>query len=116
MGKFNIIRNNNFNNITNYVFDFMKSGSSRHGGGLLITENKINGLKNTMFSGNYLEDVIISKNQIETVSVVPSTLITSNYSNGLIIVGNTLPSGVSISKPVTANNTTNMVNASNSWN
>lgn len=116
VGKFNIIRNNTFNNITNYVFDFMKSGSSRHGGGLLITDNTITGLKYTMFSGNYLEDVIISKNQIETVTVAPSTLITSNYSNGLIIVGNTLPSGASISKPVTANNTTNLVNASNSWN
>ena len=35
---------------------------------------------------------------------------------GKIIMGNTLPSGTSISTPVTANNATNLVNASNSWN
>lgn len=116
VGKFNIIRNNTFTNITQYVFDFLKSGSSRHGGGLLITNNTINNLKYTMFGGNYLDDVIISNNTIKTVSVPPSTLITSNNSNGMIIVGNTLPSGTSISTPVTANNTTNLVDASNSWN
>ena len=116
VGKYNIIRNNTFKNITSYVFDFMKSTSSRHGGGLLITDNTISGLKDVMFSGNYLEDVIISKNRITSVSASPSTLINSNNSDGLIIVGNTLPSEASIPTPVTAKNTTNLVDASNSWN
>lgn len=115
VGKFNIIRNNTFNNMTSYVFDFLKSASARHGGGLLITDNKIMGLKYTMFAGNYLDDVIITNNQITSVSIVPSTLISSNNSNGLIIVGNTLPSGTSVSTPVTANGSTNVVQASNSW-
>ena len=115
-GKFNIIRNNTFNNITSYVFDFLKSTSARHGGGLLITDNTIMGLKYTMFGGNYLDDVIITNNKITSVSTVPATLISSNNSNGLIIVGNTLPSGTSISTPVTANGSTNIVQASNSWN
>ena len=116
VGKFNIIRNNTFNNMTSYVFDFMKSSSSRHGGGLLITNNRITNLKNVMFSGNYLDDVIISSNTIETGAVPPSTLIQSNHSNGMVIVGNTLSSGSSVSQPVNVDNSTNVVNASNSWN
>lgn len=116
VGKYNIIRNNTFNNITSYVFDFLMSSSGRHGGGLLIQGNRITGLKTTLFAGNYLDDVILSNNTIESVSSVPSTLIRTNGSNGVIIVGNTLPSGVSISTPVTANNATNLVDANNSWN
>lgn len=116
VGKFNIIRNNIFDNITTYVFDFKKSSSSRHGGGLLISNNTITKLKYTMFAGNYLDDVIISNNTIESVTKAPTTLISSNNSNGMIIVGNTLPDGTSISQPVEATNTTNLVDASNSWN
>lgn len=116
VGKFNIIRNNRFNDITSYVFDFLMSSSSGRGGGLLITNNQISGLKNMMFAGNYLDDLILTNNTIESVSKTPSTLIKTNGSNGVIIVGNILPSGVSISQPVTATNATNLVNASNSWN
>lgn len=116
VGKFNIIRNNTFRNITSYVFDFLKSTAASRGGGLLITGNKIQGLNETMFAGNYLNDVILTYNTIESVTKVPSTLIRTNGSNGVIIMGNTLPSGTSISTPVTANNATNLVNASNSWN
>ena len=116
-GKYNIIRNNTFRDINHYVFDFLKATSSRHGGGLLITGNTITGLKNPMFAGRYLEDVIISKNKVTSVKSdsIPQTLINCINSNGLIIVGNTLPSGVEISTPVTATNTTNVVQASNSW-
>lgn len=116
VGKFNIIRNNRFENITSYVFDFLMSSSSGHGGGLLITNNQISGLKNMMFAGNYIDDLILTRNTIESVTKVPSTLIKTNGSNGVIIVGNTLPSGVSVSTPVTATNATNLVDASNSWN
>ena len=118
VGKFNIIRNNTFNNITEYVFDFLKSTSSRHGGGLLITGNTIKGLKCPLFAGNYLDDVIISNNNITTVNAesTPSTLIVSNNSNGMIIMGNTLPNDISISQPVDVTNSTNVVDVSNSWN
>lgn len=115
-GKYNIIRNNTFRDITHYVFDFLRATSTRHGGGLLITGNTITGLKNPLFAGKYLEDVIITKNKISSVTDVPSTLISSNYSDGLIIMGNTLPSGTSISNPVTVNNSTNVVDVNNSWN
>lgn len=116
VGKYNIIRNNTFGNITSYVFDFMKSTSSRHGGGLIITGNTITGLKNTLFSGNYLDDVIITNNTVKSVTTPPATLITSTGSNGLIIMGNQLPSGTTISEPVNTTNATNVVNVSNSWN
>ena len=115
-GKYNIIRNNTFNNTDNYVFDFLKATSSRHGGGLLITGNTISGLNAPMFCGKYLEDVIISKNKITSLSPnPPSSLIITNNTNGLIIVGNTLPTEATISTPVTLNNTTNVVQAANSW-
>lgn len=116
VGKFNIIRNNTFRNITSYVFDFMKSSSSTRGGGLLISNNRISGLRAIMFSGNYLNDVVISGNTVESVTSVPTTLIKTNGSNGVIITGNTLPSGTSVSQPVTATNATNLVDANNSWN
>jgi hypothetical protein len=115
-GKYNIIRNNTFNNTDNYVFDFLKATSSRHGGGLLITGNTISGLNAPMFCGKYLEDVIISKNKITSLSPnPPSSLIITNNTNGLIIVGNTLPTDAAISTPVTLNNTTNVIQAANSW-
>lgn len=116
VGKYNIIRNNTFGNITSYVFDFMKSTSKRHGGGLIITGNTITGLKNTLFSGNYLDDVIITNNTVKSVTTPPATLITSTGSNGLIIMGNQLSSGTTISEPVNTTNATNVVNVSNSWN
>ena len=116
VGKFNIIRNNTFNNTTTYVFDFLKSSSSRHGGGLLISGNTIKNLNYTLFAGNYLDDVIISNNNITTVNTVPENLIVSNNSNGVIIVGNTLPEGITISQPVDVTDATNVVEASNSWN
>lgn len=116
VGKFNIIRNNTFSNTTTYVFDFLKSTTSRHGGGLLITNNTIKDLNYTMFAGNYLDDVIISNNSITSVNTVPEKLIVSNNSNGMVIVGNTLPEGVSISQPVDVTDATNVIDASNSWN
>ena len=116
VGKYNIIRNNTFSNMTTYVFDFLKSSSSKHGGGLLITGNTIKGLKYTLFAGDYLDDVIITNNNIASVDLVPETLISSKKSNGMIIVGNTLPEGTSIPQPVDVTDATNVVEASNSWN
>jgi hypothetical protein len=71
-----------------------------------------------LFAGNYLDDVIISNNNITTVNAesTPSTLIVSNNSNGMIIMGNTLPNDISISQPVDVTNSTNVVDVSNSWN
>ena len=114
-GTFNIIRNNQFTNITSYVFDFLKATSGGHGGGLLITNNKVSGLKASLFSGKYLDDVIITKNTVSSVTTAPSVLIKATNSNDVIVVGNTLPSGVTISQPVDATDATNVIQASNSW-
>lgn len=114
--QYTIIRNNVFNNITSYVFDFLKATSSVRGGGLQISNNTIKGLKAPMFNGRYLDDVILSNNQVSTVTTAPSNLVTVTSSSNVVIVGNTLPSSSSVSSPVISTGTTNLVQASNSWN
>ena len=115
-GKFVVIRNNRFNDITSYVFDFLKASSANRGGGLLITNNQISGLKASMFMGNFINDIVITNNVVKSVTTVPSTLIKATSSKNVIIVGNTLPSGTSVSQPVTATSSSNVINVSNSWN
>ena len=115
-GKYIIIRNNKFNNIKSYVFDFLKATSSNHGGGLQIYDNKIGGLNSVMFSGDYLDNVIISNNEVESVTKVPSKLISAVASKNVIITGNTMPADVTLETPVVSDNTTDLINASNSWN
>ena len=115
-GTYNIIRNNKFSSITSYVFDFLKATSGAHGGSLLITKNKITGLKAAMFAGKNLDDVVITNNTVSSVASALTELIKISSSNDVIIVGNTLPSGVSVSQPVSATNVTNLIQTSNSWN
>ena len=114
-GTFNIIRNNQFANITSYVFDFLKATASARGGGLLITNNKVSGLKNSLFAGKYLDNVVLTKNTVSTVTTMPSELIKVTNSDGVIITGNTLPSGASVTTAVNSTNSTNLIDASNSW-
>lgn len=115
-GTHNIIRDNRFINITSYVFDFLKASFIDPGGSLLITNNKVSGLRAPLFSGEYLDDVIITKNIVSSVTSTPSVLIKATNSSDVIIVGNTLPSGSTVTRPVDATNTTNVIQASNSWN
>ncbi|MBR5726597.1 MAG: right-handed parallel beta-helix repeat-containing protein [Muribaculaceae bacterium] len=114
--QYTIIRNNVFNNITSYVFDFLKATTSVRGGGLQISNNNIKNLKAPLFNGRYLDDVILSNNKVTSVSSAPSNMVTVTNSSNVIIVGNTLPSGSSVSDPVDSTGTTNLVQASNSWN
>ena len=114
-GKYTIIRNNEFSNIKSYVFDFLKATKTKRGGGLQISDNTISGLKAPLFSGGYLDDVIVSNNQVTSVTTVPTNLIKVKESNNVVIVGNTLPSGTEVSTPVDSSNTTNLISASNSW-
>jgi polygalacturonase len=114
-GTYNIIRNNQFSNITSYVFDFLKATSSDKGGGLMISNNKVSGLKSSLFAGKYLDDVVLTKNTVSSVTSAPSELIKVTSSNDVIIVGNTLPSGISVTTPVNSTGTTNLISVSNSW-
>ena len=114
--KFVIMRNNRFKNITSYVFDFLKAISTNHGGSLHIYDNKIEGLKSLLFTGQYLDNVIISNNEITSVAKVPSKLVNATKSTNLIITGNSLPEGVSIATPVVTTETSDVIDASNSWN
>ena len=114
-GKFLIVRNNAFHNTRSFVFDFLKANSSSRGGGIQIYNNEISGLKAVMFSGQYLDNVIISNNQVTHIATAPAQLIKINQSNNVIITGNSLPSGVTISQPVNATSTTNLLQNANSW-
>ena len=115
-GKFNIIRNNTFTNIESHVFDFLAATSGSHGGGLMITNNTINGLKGSLFAGDYLNEAVLANNTIKTVTTAPATLITVLSSDNVIIAGNKLPTGTTIDTPVKSTGTTNLINVSNSWN
>ena len=115
-GKYTIIRKNEFNNMKSYVFDFLKATNIYHGGGLQISDNVINGLKAPIFYGDYLEDVILSNNQVNNVTTVPTSLISVKDSKNIVLVGNTLPSSTEVSTPVISTNTTNLIQVSNSWN
>ena len=114
--KFVIIRNNRFSNIKSYVFDFLAAISSNHGTGLQIHDNKIDGLKSYLFAGDYLDNVIISNNEITSVTSVPSRLISVAQSKNLVITGNSLPTDVSIATPVVTATTTGLIETFNSWN
>lgn len=115
-GKNLIIRNNQFNNITSYVFDFLKATSSNHGGRLQIHGNKIDGLKSQLFAGCFLDNVIITGNEVTSVNKSPSKLISATQSQNVIITGNSLPSGVTIATPVVSTSTGNLIDESNTWN
>ncbi len=114
--KFVIIRNNRFNNITSYVFDFLKAIYSTHGSGLQICNNKIEGLKSQMFSADYIDNMMFTGNEVTSVTQVPSKLISITQSLNIVITGNTLPADVNITTPVVSTSTSNLINTSNSWN
>ena len=110
-----IIRNNVFDNITSYVFDFLKATTSARGGGLQISNNYIDNLNSLLFSGRYLDDVIITNNEVRSMAGSPSNIISVLASKNVIVVGNQLPSGASITKPVVSTGTANLIDNSNSW-
>ncbi len=113
--KYAIIRNNTFSNITSHVFDFLKASTSSHGGGLQVSNNTINNLRGLLLSGRFLDDLVFSNNTVKSVSGSPSSLISVTDSKNVIIVGNKMPSGSSVSNPVVSTGTTNLINDSNSW-
>ena len=115
-GQFLIIRNNQFSNITSYVFDFLKAQSTSRGGGLQISNNTISGLKASLFYGNYLDEVIFANNQVTSVSKSLTYLISATSCKNVIVAGNTLPSSASVSTMVRSTSTTNLINSGNSWN
>ena len=81
----------------------------------MISNNKVSGLKSSLFAGKYLDDVVLTKNTVSSVTSAPSELIKVTSSNDVIIVGNTLPSGISVTTPVNSTGTTNLISVSNTW-
>ena len=115
-GKYTIVRNNVFKNIASYVFDFLIASATSRGGGHIITDNTIEGLKAMMFSGRYLDYVTIANNTVSSVTTVPTAIVSITNSNNVVISGNQLPSGTTVSQPVRSTYTTNLLNNANSWN
>lgn len=115
-GKDSVIKGNTFTNIKSAVFDFTWASSQGAGGGLSIINNTINQLKGMLLNCDYSDNIELCWNTIASITTTPSTLITCTSCRGVVIVGNTLPTGTTISTPVNSNNTTNIINASNSWN
>ena len=115
-GKFIIIRDNTIDNITGYVFDFMAATATKRGGGLQIFDNTISKLKNSLFYGDHLDNLILANNMITSIAKTPSTLVIVISSNNAIITGNQIPSGASVPAYINSSNTTNLINAGNSWN
>lgn len=114
-GKFITIRNNTFKNITNGVFDFQKATAAKRGGGLLISNNTIENLKSIIFVGNYLNNVIISNNEVKSVTATPGNYIIVLDSDAVVVSGNSV-TGASAAYPINSTNTTNLVQSGNSWN
>ena len=115
-GKYIMIRNNTFNNITSYVFDFMKANSGTRGGGLQVCNNTITELKSQLFTGPYLDDVIVTNNEVTSVTTTPSRFVSITNSKNAVVAGNKVPTDVTVSTPVVSTNTTNIIDVSNTWN
>ena len=109
------IRNNEFKSIRGYVFDFKKATSGYHGTGLQISNNHIIDLKNMVFSGDFLDNVILSNNVVSSVVTAPTNLVKVTDSKNVIIYGNQVPGDVEISQPIDATNTVNLIENTNSW-
>lgn len=110
------IRNNVFKDIYGYVFDFLKAMGGYHGYGLQVSDNQIVNLKSMLFSGRYLDNVIISGNTVTSVAQQPSRLMRVSDSRNVVIAGNTVPASASWDDPLNLNESVNVIQDSNSWN
>lgn len=115
-GKYIMIRNNTFNNITSFVFDFLKANAGARGGGLHVCNNTITELKSLLFTGQYLDDVIVTNNEVTSVTTTPSKFVSITNCKNAVVAGNKVPADVTVSTPVVSTNTTNIIDASNTWN
>lgn len=110
------IKNNEFNHINDYVFDFMGPTKYFHGSGLHISDNKVFNLNSLLFSGVYLDNVVISDNIVKSVVTQTSNLIRVTKSQDVVITGNTVPKAATWDKTVNATKTDNLNMEQNSWN
>ena len=110
------IKNNEFNHINDYVFDFMGPTKYFHGSGLHISDNKVFNLNSLLFSGIYLDNVVISDNKVKSVVTQTSNLIRVTKSQDVVITGNIVPSSATWDKTVNATKTDDLILEHNSWN
>ena len=116
VGKNSVIVGNIFTNIQSHVFDFSFAFSSAsRGGGLVICNNYIEGLKGSLFFGDYLDNVVISNNMVNSITTKPTNLIAITQSDNVIINGNMHPSNTTFDVAVLSTDTTNIKVINNSW-
>ena len=68
-----------------------------------------------VFSGDFLDNVILSNNVVSSVVTAPTNLVKVTDSKNVIIFGNQVPGDVEISQPIDATNTVNLIENTNSW-
>lgn len=108
-----IVRKNQIRTITGEVFALAATATGRQ---LQFSNNTIRALNSLMFSGNDLDGVMLVENEIKTVSTLPSSVARVAQCNNVVISSNKLPASATISTPVIDTGTTNIIQASNSWN
>ena len=113
--KQTLIRNNQFQNLAGDVFAFSTAAAAA-GGILQISNNTVSGLGAMLFSGNNMDGLMMSGNEVKTVTGVPPGVVSVIGCNNVIVSANKLPSSAVPSTPVVSTGTTNIIQSSNSWN
>ena len=114
--RYVLIRKNQLKDITGHVFEFLKGSASVTPGFIQVSNNTITGLNGFLFTGNCLKDVILSANEVKSVTTVPPNMIKVLNSENVVLSSNKMPTSVVFSTPVVSTGTTNLINVSNTWN
>ena len=110
-----LLRNNQFNDLTGDVFAF-STAQADAGGVLQISNNTIRGLAAMLFTGDNLDGVLMTGNEVKTVTSLPPSALRVVQCNNVILSSNKLPSSAAFSTPVISTGTTHIIQSSNSWN
>lgn len=113
--KYLLIRKNEFKGILDEVFAF-STASAAPGGTLQVSNNTIRGLNAMLFNGENMDGIVMAGNEVKTVTTLPQCALRVVQCNNVILSANKFPSSASFSTPVIATGTTNIIQASNSWN
>ena len=69
-----------------------------------------------LFTGDNLDGVLMTGNEVKTVTSLPPSALRVVQCNNVILSSNKLPSSAAFSTPVISTGTTHIIQSSNSWN
>jgi len=69
-----------------------------------------------LFEGVYIDNAIIAKNQVRSITTTPNYFIDVTNSQNIVIVGNKITGDYNIPEIIHSTDTNNLINSSNSWN